>query len=88
MNDEGKVVTAKLPDALAAHLDEVASRIERTKSWIMREAISQWLAEEDRRYELTMEALRDVEAGRTLDHSELVAWAERKKKEARKASAA
>ena len=88
MKEDGRVVTAKLPDALAAQLDEVAERIERTKSWIMREAVSQWLVEENRRYDLTMEALLDVEEGRTIDHSELVAWANRKKREARKKSAA
>ena len=88
MKEDGRVVTAKLPDALAAQLDEVAERIERTKSWIMREAVSQWLVEENRRYDLTMEALLDVEEGRTIDHSELVAWANRKKREARKKPAA
>jgi predicted transcriptional regulator len=42
-------------------MDQVAERIDRTKSWIVREALSQWLAEEQRRYEQTNEAHNDVD---------------------------
>ena len=66
MADDGRVVTAKLPDELVSRMDEIAGRIERSKSWIVRQAVSEWLAEEQRRYELTLEALRDVDEGRTL----------------------
>ena len=47
-------------------MDEVAERIERSKSWIVREALSQWPAEEQRRHDLTVEALKDVDEGRVL----------------------
>ena len=43
------------PPALVSTLDEVAHRIDRSKSWIVRDALSQWLAEEQRRYQLTIE---------------------------------
>ena len=51
MADHGRVVTAKLPEDLVNRMDEVAERIERSKSWIVREALSQWLAEEQRRHD-------------------------------------
>ena len=71
MTNEARVVTAKLPDDLVSRLDEVASRIDRSKSWIVREAISEWLAEEQRRYSLTCEALKSVDEGRTYTQDEV-----------------
>lgn len=88
MADDGRVVTAKLPDDLVDRIDEVAERIDRTKSWIVREALSQWLAEEQRRYELTIEALQDVDEGRMTSHEDLKEWAEQKKLSKRAKSAA
>lgn len=83
MADDGRVVTAKLPDELVVRLDEISERIDRSKSWIVREAVSEWLAEEERRHELTLEALREVDEGRTIVHEELKAWAAERKREAR-----
>ena len=87
MADEGRVITAKLPDDLVAQMDEVAGRLDRSKSWIVREAVSDWLAEEQRRHELTLEALADVEAGRTFSHEEVLAMAEKLKRETRRGKA-
>lgn len=71
MPDEGRVVTTKLPDDLVTKLDEVASRIDRSKSWIVREAVNEWLAEEQRRYELTLEALSEVDEALTFSQEEI-----------------
>lgn len=88
MADQGRVVTAKLPDHLVDRMDQVADRIERSKSWIVREALSQWLAEEQRRYELTLEGLRDFDEGRVISQEELEQWVVMKKRDARTNSAA
>jgi predicted transcriptional regulator len=69
--EAGRVVTAKLPNDLVSRLDEVARRIARSKSWIVRQALAEWLAEEQRRYELTLEALRSVDEGRTISQAEV-----------------
>ena len=87
MAEDGRVVTAKLPDGLASKMDEVADRIDRSKSWIVRQAVAEWLAEEQRRHELTLEALRDVDEGRTIPHEEVLARVEQRKRERRKARA-
>ena len=81
MPETGRVVTASLPADLVSRMDEVAERLDRSKSWIVREAVSQWLAEEQRRYELTLEALRDVDDGRTISQEEMLISVERKKAE-------
>lgn len=89
MADDGRVVTAKLPDDLVLQMDEVAGRIDRTKSWIVRQAVSEWLAEEQRRYELTLEALKSVDEGRTFTQDEVEKhYAARRKARSRAARAA
>lgn len=85
MADEGRVVTAKLPDQLVLLMDEVADRIDRSKSWIVRQALIEWLAEEDRRHELTLEALKEVDEGRTIPHEEVLAMVAQRKRERRAA---
>jgi len=87
MSEDSRVVTAKLPDDLVSEMDEVADRIDRSKSWIVRQAVAEWLAEERRRYELTVEALKDFEKGRTIPHEEVLAMIEQRKRGRRKARA-
>lgn len=89
MADEGRVVTAKLPDDLVSQLDEIADRIDRSKSWIVREAVAEWLAEEQRRHELTLEALKSVDEGRSFTQEEVEKhFASRRKARSRAARAA
>ena len=85
MSKDGRVVTANLPSDLVARMDDVAKRIDRSKSWIVRQAVAEWLAEEQRRHELTLEALRSVDEGRTISHEEVVARSEQRARERRKA---
>lgn len=85
MADEGRVVTANLPSTLVSRMDEIALRIDRSKSWIVRQAVAEWLAEEQRRHELTLEALASVDEGRTIPHEEVLARVEQRKRERREA---
>jgi predicted transcriptional regulator len=89
MADDGRVVTAKLPEELAARLDKAGERIERSKSWIIRQAVTEWLAEEQRRDEMTREALAQVDAGETYTQEELeLYYADKRKARSRTAHAA
>jgi predicted transcriptional regulator len=83
MSDVGRVVTAKLPDDLVSRLDEVSRRSERSRSWIVRQAVAEWVAEEQRRYELTLQALKSVDEGKSLSHEEVLASVEQRKRERR-----
>lgn len=70
-------------------MDEIADRIDRSKSWIVRQAVTEWLAEEQRRYELTLEALKSVDEGRTYTQDEIKKhFAARRKARSRAARAA
>jgi predicted transcriptional regulator len=85
MPNNGRVVTVNLPNELFSRIGAVAARIDRTKSWIVREAVSQWVEEEERRYELTLEALQSVDEGHTISHEEVLAKIEQRKRERRDA---
>lgn len=87
MAEEGRVVTAKLPDDIISKLDEVSERIDRSKSWIVREAVAEWLAEEQRRYELTLEAMKSMDEGKSFSQEEIEAhYAARRKARAARAA--
>jgi predicted transcriptional regulator len=71
-----RVVTAHLPTELAEKLDDLAERLDRPKGWVVKEAVASFVALEEKRHRLTLEALADVDRKRTLDHSEVETWAE------------
>lgn len=71
-----RVVTAHLPADLAKKLDGLAQRLDRPRGWIVKEAIASFISLEERRFQLTLEALGDVDSKRTVDHAEIDAWAE------------
>lgn len=71
---ETKVVTAHIPTELAAKVDAIAARRDRSRGWIMKQALSAWVEQEEQRYRLTLEALADVDAGRTVDHDDVETW--------------
>jgi predicted transcriptional regulator len=70
-----RVVTTHLPTDLAERLDGLAERLDRPKGWVVKEAIASYVALEEKRHRLTLEALADVDAGRMLEHAEVEAWA-------------
>jgi predicted transcriptional regulator len=71
-----KVLTAHVPRLLAERVDQVAARLERSRGWIVKQALSAWIDQEDERSRLTREALADVDAGRLIDQQTVQAWAE------------
>ena len=73
---ETKVLTAHIPLPLAEKVDQMATRLERSRGWIMKQALSAWIDQEEERSRLTREALADVDAGRVIDHQAVQAWAD------------
>jgi predicted transcriptional regulator len=69
-------VTAHVPVELAERVDEAAERLERSKNWIVKQALCAWLDQEEERSRLTREAMADVDAGRVIDHQAVQAWAD------------
>jgi predicted transcriptional regulator len=71
-----KVLTAHVPLPLADKVDELAGRLERSRGWIVRQALEAWVELEEERRRLTLEALADIDAGRVIDHQAVQAWAD------------
>ena len=71
-----KVLTAHIPLQMAEKVDQMAVRLERSRGWIMKQALSAWIDQEEERSRLTREALADVKAGRVIDHQSVQAWAD------------
>jgi len=74
---ETKVLTAHIPLGLAQKVDAMAVRLERSRGWVMKQALAAWVDQEEERHRLTLEALGDVDAGRVVDHQAVQAWADR-----------
>ena len=71
-----KVLTAHVPLPLAEKVDLMAERLERSRGWIIKQALSAWLEQEEKRERLTREALADVDVGLVVDHQAVQAWAD------------
>lgn len=68
-----RVLTAHVPVPL---VDRLAGKLERSRAWIMKQALSFWVAQEEECDRLTREAMADVKANRVTDHQAVQAWAE------------
>ena len=70
-----QAVTAHIPSPLVAKVDEMATKLDRSRDWIVRQALTDWAELEDARDLQTRMALADVDAGRVVSHDQVRAWA-------------
>ena len=73
---ETKVLTAHVPLTLANKVDKLALRLERSRGWIVKQALAAWIDQEEERRRLTLEALADVDAGNVVEHKAVELWAQ------------
>lgn len=76
MTTETRVLTAHVPVGLADKVDAMASRLDRSRGWVMKQALAAWVDQEEERHRMTLEALADVDAGRIIDPQAIQAWAD------------
>lgn len=76
MAAETKVLTAHVPLGLAKKVEAMALRLERSRGWVMKQALAAWVDQEEERHRMTLEALADVDAGRVINHQTIQAWAD------------
>ena len=69
-----RTVTAHIPVELAEQVDAYAARMERPRGWIVIQALQNWVSLEERRHQMTLEGLKDIDEGRVHDHAEIEAW--------------
>jgi len=71
------VTSVRLSPEVEAKLAAVAERARRTKSWLINEAVKEYLerlGEDEKRWSETLEALASVRAGRLVDGDEMLEW--------------
>jgi predicted transcriptional regulator len=73
---ETKVITTHLPLPLADKLDAMAAQLDRSRGWIVKQAVSAWVQHEEELSRLTREAMVDVDEGRVVNHSAVRTWAD------------
>ena len=71
-----KVLTAHVPLPLAEKVDQIAGRLERSRGWIVKQALLAWVDQEEKRHLMTVEAFADVDNGKVIDHAAVKAWAD------------
>jgi predicted transcriptional regulator len=71
-----KVLTAHVSLTLADKVDAMAYRLDRSRGWVMKQALAAWVDQEEGRHRMTLEALADVDAGRLIDERDILAWAD------------
>lgn len=75
-----QTISAQIPIELAAAVENLAIELDRSKSWIIKEALTSMLAERERRHQSIQAGLADVDAGRVMSHTNMVDFANRLKK--------
>jgi len=70
-----RVMTAHVPVPLAEQVDELATRMERSRGWIVKQALAAYVEREELRRRMTLDALADVDASRGVTHAQVKAWA-------------
>ena len=76
MHANTKVMTAHLPLPLSQKIDKFAARLDRSRGWIVKQALTAWIDQQEEHSRLTHEALADVDAGRVIDHQVVQNWAD------------
>ena len=69
-----RVLTTHISTELAEQMDQIAERIDRPEGWIVEQALVAWVSLEEKRHQLTLEAIADVDTGRIVDHDAVEAW--------------
>lgn len=64
---------------MALAVENLAVELDRSKSWVIKEALLSMLAERERRHQSIQGGLADVDAGRVVSHSDMVDFANRLK---------
>ena len=71
-----RVLTAHIPEELAEKVDRYAKSMERSRAWIVKRALANWVNWEEEKTRLSLEALEEADQIGAIPHEEMVAWAD------------
>jgi predicted transcriptional regulator len=70
-----RVMTAHVPLPLAEQVDQLAAKLERSRGWVLKQALAAYVDREAERYRMTVEAMADVDARSGVSHQNVKFWA-------------
>lgn len=71
------VTTVRLQTEVEQHLEAIADRLNRSKSWVINQALSEYIEKqqlEQERWKQTLEAMESAAQGKVADASEVHRW--------------
>ena len=71
------ITSIRLSDDVEKPLDSLAKKLDRSKKYLITQAIKEFLARqslEDSRWQDTLKALESIQAGQSLDEADVNAW--------------
>lgn len=71
-----RAITAHVPEELAEQLDKISARMDRPKGWVIKQALTSWVALEEKRQQLTLDGLTDVKENYLVEHQSIKDWAD------------
>jgi predicted transcriptional regulator len=75
-NSETKNISAEVSAELLEQIDRYAELVQRPRDWVINQALASWLSTEREKYEATLEAMAEVDAGLSVSNEEVRAWIE------------
>lgn len=67
-------VSVRLQPAINEQLTAIAEALDRSKSWVIEQAVKDYVALDAWRQAAIEEGIRDADAGRVASHEDVVAW--------------
>lgn len=71
------VTTVRLQAEVEQHLEAIASRLQRSKGWVINQAVQEYIEKqqlEQERWSQTLEAMESAAQGKLVDASEVHDW--------------
>ena len=71
------ITTVRLKEDVEQHLDAIATRLQRSKGWVINQALSEYIERQQReqaRWQQTLEAMESAAQGKVVDASEVHGW--------------
>ncbi|KHN90165.1 transcriptional regulator [Pectobacterium actinidiae] len=67
-----QTISAQIPAELAAAVESLAIELDRSKSWVIKEALTAMIEAREQRHQTIQKGLADVEEGRVVRHSDML----------------
>lgn len=75
-NPETKVLTAHVPIELSERVDYLAERLDRSRGWVIKQALAAWVSHEEEKTRLTEAAMAEVDQNVLIAHEDMLAWSD------------